>query len=300
MMILRPMLFPPEDPLSYERYFEELPFPLLGSPKYDGIRSVVEEGVALSRTLKPLPSVQVQEDFALVEFTDGELIEGNMRDFDVYNRTQSYVMSFLNPGNLSYHVFDFRHPDWIGKEFYRRLEKAHEMIRGHPNYFPVEHREIDNIDELLDYEQDMLDEGWEGLMLRNPVGYYKSGKCTWKQQLGFKLKRFKDDEGLILEIEEGTVNENEQERDERGYAKRSTKKDGLVLAGTTGTIIVEHQGRPMRVGPGALTHQQREELFKQRHEHEGKSYLKFRHTPHGVKNQLRQARAIGLRSLIDM
>ena len=41
-MIFKPMLAPGEDPLSYPDYFDKLQYPLLGSPKFDGIRCIIK------------------------------------------------------------------------------------------------------------------------------------------------------------------------------------------------------------------------------------------------------------------
>src|SRR5512139_310093 len=52
-----------------------LPYPLLASPKLDGVRATVQGGVVLSRSLKPLPNRFVQARYGRPEFEglDGEL-----------------------------------------------------------------------------------------------------------------------------------------------------------------------------------------------------------------------------------
>jgi DNA ligase 1 len=127
--MFKPLLAPREDPLSYPNYFKELRFPLMGSPKLDGIRNIVKYGRCKSRTFKDIPSRQAQKLFSDYEHFDGELIEGNLSDVDVYNRTQSYIMSELKEGDITFNVFDYTHPDWLHKSFYKRLDEIERLCR---------------------------------------------------------------------------------------------------------------------------------------------------------------------------
>ena len=127
--MFRPMLAPSNDPLKYEEYFDELKFPLLVSPKYDGIRAIVKNGQVRSRTFKLIPSLQVQEDFGYLEHFDGELIEGK-HDENVYNRTQSHVMSEDKPGDVSYHIFDYTPDELLEFPYHERLKQLKFEIRS--------------------------------------------------------------------------------------------------------------------------------------------------------------------------
>ena len=71
------MLAPGNDPMSYPDYFKELKFPLLASPKYDGIRALPKNSVVMSRTFKPIPNTEIQENFSKFNDLDGELIVGS-------------------------------------------------------------------------------------------------------------------------------------------------------------------------------------------------------------------------------
>jgi DNA ligase-1 len=100
-------LFKPMLALSKLPDFKSLRFPILVSPKLDGVRASMQGGVLLSRSLKPIPNKFVQELFAnLPEGTDGELIQGNPAD-DPYRRTISVVMSDEKPcDGIKLYVFD--------------------------------------------------------------------------------------------------------------------------------------------------------------------------------------------------
>jgi DNA ligase-1 len=296
--MFKPMLAPGEDPLSYPDYFKKLKYPLLCSPKYDGIRCIVKSGRAMSRSFKMLPSNQVQNEFTDINYLDGELIEGLPTDFDVYNRTQSYVMSENKTGNLNYYVFDYTADDYLERPFYQRLEKLEALTLPISTKF-VEHEYIDNYEQLIVYEEKCLSDGFEGIMMRNPLGYYKCGRGTFNEGLIYKLKRFKDAEGIILDILPMMINNNTLEKDELGYAKRSTSKDGMTIGNIAGRFVVHFEGQEIDVAPGSFNHIERRELLESRNDFIGK-HLKFRYFAHGIKDKPRFPRALGLRSLLDL
>lgn len=299
--MFKPMLAPNQDPLSYPEYWQELRYPLLCSPKFDGIRCIVKHNIAMSRSFKPLPSQQVQYNFTMIEDLDGELIEGTATDFDVYNRTQSHIMSENKIGNINYYVFDYTHPDCLDRPFYERLEYADSLIKNHGkyNFHIVNHVLVEDFEELVEYEEDCLSQGFEGIMMRDPVGRYKCGRGTFKEGLIYKLKRFQDAEGVILGFEEQMTNENILEKDELGYAKRSYKKDGMVAANTLGNFIVNYNDMVISVAPGKFNHDLRKTIWNSQSYYIGKT-LKFRFFAHGIKDKPRFPRAVGFRSEIDL
>jgi DNA ligase-1 len=62
--MFKPMLASPAD-------MSKLRFPLWLSPKLDGIRALVINGVVMSRSLKPIPNQHVQSLFGHLEGYDG-------------------------------------------------------------------------------------------------------------------------------------------------------------------------------------------------------------------------------------
>ncbi len=301
-MTFKPLLAPGEDPLRYPDYFKKLQYPLLCSPKLDGIRCIIKSGVALSRTGKMLPSFQVQSEFTKIAHFDGELIEGNQTDFDVYNRTQSHVMSENKPGDLKFFVFDYTSPELLSMPFYQRLESVENVISnttGLNNVKFLEHTYVDNLNELLEFEQKCLNEGYEGIMLRNPIAHYKQGRATFRENIIYKLKRFQDAEGVIVDFEEQMHNTNKLEKDELGYAKRSYKKEGMVPFGQVGNFVILYGGEEILVAPGSFNHDERKEIWNNKEKYKG-SVLKFRYFSHGIKDKPRFPRALGLRSEMDL
>jgi DNA ligase-1 len=300
--MFKPMLCPREDPKTFPNYFNELKFPLLCSPKLDGIRCLIDvDNTAMSRSWKPLPSYQAQIEFTRIPDLDGELIIGDETDPDVYNRTQSHVMSRDKPGEMKYFIFDYIHPDCLTLPFEFRLNKVQTLIEAYkfPNYHVVKHTLVNNVDELLEFEGKCLDAGFEGVIMRNPYAPYKCGRGTWKQGWNYKLKRFADDEGEIVGFVERKHNTNEQTRDALGYAERSSSKEGMVGTGMLGKFLVIFDGEIIEIAPGCLKHPELKEIWENKEKYNGR-ILKFRHFPHGVKDKPRFPRFVGFRDKIDM
>lgn len=293
------MLSPREDPLKFPDYFKKLRYPLLMSPKIDGIRGIVKESVMMSRTFIEIPSLQAQDELTQINHFDGEIVEGLYTDFDVYNRTLSHVMSVMKPGNLHYHVFDYTHPEWLSKPFYKRLEMAHDLLPDRPNYHFVEHTEAENEDELLEFEEAQLKLGFEGIMMRDPVGHYKCGRGTFKEGLIYKLKRFEDGEGVVLDVYEKMTNNNAAGQDSFGNTKRSHHQANKAPAGMAGGFIVEFEGQELDVAPGSFTHAELSDIWIKREYIKGR-LLKFRFMRHGMKDKPRFLRALGWRDLRDI
>lgn len=298
-MSFKPLLAPGECPSSYTDYFKNLQYPLLCSPKYDGIRCIIKDGHCMSRSGKVLPSIQAQALFSHLEGLDGELIEGDPTDFDVYNRTQSHVMSAHREGDLRFFVFDNTSASVLELPFIERFRSIEICSKKNPNVELIEQIRAQDYDELMNYETTCLRMGFEGIMMRNPDGRYKCGRATYKEGVIYKLKRFSDAEGVIIGIDERMTNTNALETDELGYAKRSSAKEGLVGANTVGRFIVECDGAILEIGTGNFKHDELKAIWDSKEVYIGK-ILKFRYFAHGVKDKPRFPRAIGLRDKIDL
>lgn len=295
--MFKPMLAPGESPATYPNFFRELRYPLLVSPKLDGIRCIVKNGFCMSRSGKQIPSFYAQELFGEFKDFDGELIEGNCSDVDVYNRTQSHVMSRDKKGDLHFHVFDYTESSWLPRPFLERIVYVQDTIPTlkNPRVHFVNHFEVRNEEQLLAFEQAQLELGFEGIMMRSLDGYYKNGRGTFKEGLIYKLKRFEETEGCVVDLIEQLTNNNELTRDELGYAKRSYEKAGMTLADTLGKFVVEFEGDFIEIAPGNFTHAQRKEIWSNKEKFIGKS-LKFRYFKHGIKDKPRFPRAVGFRT----
>ena len=135
-------------------------------------------------------------------------------------------------------------------------------------------------------------------MIRDPNGKYKHGRSTTKEGGLLKIKRFEDDEAVVIGVEELMTNLNEQELDNLGHKVRSSKKEGLVPAGKLGALIVKHKTfGEFKIGSG-FTEDARVKLWRERDELKGR-LAKFKYQPSGVKDKPRFPVFLGFRNKID-
>lgn len=275
-----------------------LSYPLLASPKLDGVRALIINGIVMSRSFKPIPNAYVQKLFGRPEYNglDGELIVGTPTDKDVYRNTTSGVMSQAGEPDVSYHVFDkFDH----GGGFHDRLRASQEIIRRLDPVIPVvpvEHRFIACEQTLLALEEQYLADGYEGVMLRQQNGPYKHGRSTEREGWLLKLKRFDDSEAVILSAYELMHNANEATQNELGYTERSSHKAGMVGKGILGGLSVRdvYSGVEFDIGTG-FDQATREALWKQR-DQLPEQIIKYKFFASGVKDKPRFPVFLGFRS----
>ena len=234
---------------------EQLIFPLVASPKLDGIRCIIHDGVAVSRNLKPIRNTYIQEQLkGLPDGLDGELIVGSPNEGLVLNRTVSGVMSEGGQPDFMFHVFDLAHE---GGTFKRRYDELHRI--KHDRLVHVPHIAIGTPEMLTRYEQATLEDGYEGIMVRDPNGIYKNGRSTVRDRIMGKIKRFTDGELFITQVGQGVRNENEQTRGKMGESTRSMAQSGMVPSGLVGTILGydTKTNEAMQLSPGRMTHDMR-------------------------------------------
>lgn len=240
--MLKPMLAAPVD-------FDKLKFPCYASPKLDGIRAIVQNGVVLSRSLTPIPNRQVQRMFGAYEHFDGELIVGSPTAEDVFRNTTSHVMSFdKEDADLRYYVFD--HLEAPHERFHHRSRRVTQAnLKG--NVFPLGQFPMNKIEELLAYEEACLDAGYEGIIVRDPDAPYKFGRSTANEGYLLKLKRFTDAEFPIIGFEERMHNGNEATVSNLGRTKRSSHTAGKSGRGDLGALVLAlPDGRSFNCGTG--------------------------------------------------
>lgn len=217
-----------------------LRYPVLASPKLDGVRALVLGGHVYSRTLKLIPNRHVQRLLGVPAFNgwDGELCVGPPQAPDVYRKTTSGVMSEDGEPSFCFYAFD-RHD--MALPFYRRIEalvaaRGKKTTTKHVIVLP--HPIIGNEEDLLMYEQDCLAQGYEGIMIRHPEGPYKNGRSTEREGWLMKLKRFDDSEAVVLHVVELMHNDNTAKVNALGKLERSSHKANKRCGDTMGALMV--------------------------------------------------------------
>jgi len=298
---MRPMLAGPAP-----SNLASLKYPLLASPKLDGIRCIIKNGVALSRNLKPIRNEYIQDILALsaLEGFDGELIVGDPTSPTCMRDTNSGVMSIRGEPDFTFYVFDY----WNRGDspYLIKLAELSWAVRALPS-LPIELHTSDIFTTPTEVEQEeakVLEAGYEGLILRNPDAGYKFGRSTTREQKLLKLKRYHQAEGRIVGFKPWFHNANDPILNELGYTSRSKASDGLVELEMLGAFEVEspspshpHSLVTFDVGTG-FTLEERRILWEQRFDCIGR-YITYKYFPYGVKDKPRQPVWVSFRDLID-
>lgn len=237
--MFRPMLAETAD-------LEKLKFPLIAQPKFDGIRCIVLPDVGpVTRTLKPIPNHYIRQMLEQYTHFDGEIVTYTTGVIDPLNVVQSKVLSAEGMPDFTFHAFD--HIADVDAPY---EERQSNLIPDGDRVRMVRSEVMSSLDALMMYEDRLVSQGWEGAILRAPGSRYKFGRSTVREGILLKMKRFSDAEATVIGIVEKMTNANTLGCDERGYAKRSSAKSGLVPAGTTGALKVDWDGTQFDVGTG--------------------------------------------------
>ena len=279
---------------------ESINFPVMCSPKLDGVRAVVLGGKVLSRSLKPIPNKFVQALFSdpCFEGLDGELIVGSPTDPHCFSNTTSGIMREDGDPKVSFYIFDSvlePNKTWM-ERFYATRSKYY----SHDSIVVVNQTFVEDMDQLLELERTYLSQGYEGLMIRDGKAPYKYGRSTVREGYLLKLKRYIDSEAKVLGLNPLLSNTNEAKRNELGKLERSNCKAGMVEQEKLGTLLVQDlkTNTTFHVGSG-FTEEERIYFYKHPDEIIGKT-IKYKYFPVGVKELPRHPVFLGIRDERDM
>ena len=278
----------------------KIQFPVLATPKLDGIRCLKINGRAISRTFKPIPNPYIRGmiEQNLPNGVDGEI----MIPGKTFGEITGIVMSSISVGppfTFQYFVFDFVSYGDTSVPYWERMKELEVLVvpKFVVKVLPVP---AYNLVQLDAFEQKCIDEGYEGAMIRTPDSPYKCGRSTEKEGWLLKIKRFEDGEAVIVGFEEKMHNQNEAKKDAFGRTDRSTCKDGMVSAGTLGTLLVQDTKTGIEFGVGSgLDDVARDEIWSHRALYLGK-IVKYKYQPYGVKEAPRFPVFLGLRHKDDI
>lgn len=278
---------------------DKVKYPVLCTPKLDGIRCLIINGEAVSRKFKPIPNKYVRKKLKeLPNNLDGELITYTNGVRDNFNVVSSKIMSEDGEPEFNFELFDYVSND-LNKSYQNRIVDL--SLLNLPDFchklIPIM---INNKEALLEYESKCLLEGYEGVMLRTPDSPYKCGRSTAKEGYLLKLKRFEDSEAIIIGFEEQMHNNNEIAYDAFGYVKRSSRKNNLIPTGMLGALKVRdiQTGKEFNIGSG-LDEATKKEIWNNRDKYLNK-IVKYKHQPSGSDELPRFPVFLGIREEQDM
>jgi DNA ligase-1 len=262
-MIIKPMLAATIKDVS------KLTFPLLASPKLDGIRVLILDKQAytysrLNEKFKVLRNRFMRSLLkTLPNGLDGELMtfkeDGS---YDTFNDAQSKIMSGDGEHKFEYCIFDCLPNQQCHVPFSTRIDLLNNLdIPFFCNL--LTQTKIESLEQLETYEEETIRAGYEGVMLRLTGAPYKQGRSTLNEKYLMKLKRFVDAEAEVVGFEE-LVREN------------SSEKTNLM-----GALICKYNDTMFNIGTG-FTDEQRKMIWLSRSQLEGKQ-VTFKFQSHGVK-----------------
>ncbi|MEK0326620.1 MAG: hypothetical protein QQN63_13060 [Nitrosopumilus sp.] len=236
----------------------KLIFPLMVSPKYDGLRVLNRDGAKTS-SLKPVRNLYTNSSVSHITLQgfDGEMLVGDGADPKGFSKATSAVMAREGIYDIIWQVFDIcdMNRDIPYTERYAelklritRLSKEHAFVRL------VHHEIMNSLEELLEYEKYILAAGYEGAMLRSLDGIYKYDRSTMNQQILLKLKRGheKRADAIVIGFNERMHNNNPAYINERGLTQRSSNKENMMPMGMLGSFQVRDvdTGKEFSIGMG--------------------------------------------------
>lgn len=198
----------------------EVTYPIYIEPKLDGLRLIaVKEPRKVTlytrngSVIETLPTLtKILENSNFNGVLDGEIMGAD------WNESASVVMSHKHnkdDSNMIYHVFDCVSIDnWQTQEnksqFSSRNQAVNDLVKviASDKVRAVPSTLINNEEELRSFYLKYLDEGYEGVMLKDP-----NAKYVWKRSKAIlKLKPVSTHEGVVVNWVEG---------------KRGTKREGM-------------------------------------------------------------------------
>lgn len=287
--------------LASETKLEEIKYPVLCTPKLDGVRALVVDGKLVSRNFKPIRNIYTRTfvEQQCPNGFDGELIVDN----GSFQATTSGVMSEDGQPNFVYNVFDYVKKD-LNEPYEARMRnlKMHVTSIGSGMIKAILPVVINNEEEFLAYEKKCLDEGYEGVMIRSAQGPYKLGRSTVREGFLLKFKRFADAEAIVIGFEEKLHNSNEATKDAFGHTTRSGHQANLIPMNTLGSLVVKGTGKVFKdieFNIPGFNDLQRKEIWNNRKKYLGQ-LVKYKYQPTGVLDKPRFPIFLGWRDKADM
>ena len=287
-----------------------LTYPVLATPKLDGIRCLVINGKAVSRKFKPIPNDHIRNtieaEYAAGKYAaefDGEIMIAGRS----FNDLSGDVRRKDGKPDFRYHVFDrvvsMRSGGLGLRETYQDRMRMLGTLSLPDCFVKVLPVSIENELELATYEDNMLAHDYEGVMVRSPNSPYKCGRSTENEGYLLKVKRFEDSEAVIVGYEELMHNDNVATRDAFGRTERSAHQENLRPAGVLGKLVCQYKnaaGRTVEFGIGTgFDAATRAELWVRRDKLKMK-IVKFKHQPSGGDERPRFPVFLGFRDMWDM
>jgi len=199
---------------KWENHHKKMPEKIMGSPKLDGLRCIITKDGAFTRNGKQYVTTKFIEE-SLKDFFDefpNMVLDGELychRLHNDFNKIASLARKTkeksIKPKDwdeikdkLKLYIFDVYDDDCPRTEFDERYNFIMYEFTDHDFVVPVPNKLITH-DQIDEYHAECIEEGYEGIMLRDPSMLYEH---TRSKKL-LKYKQFIDDEFKVIDITAG-------------------------------------------------------------------------------------------------
>jgi DNA ligase-1 len=232
--------FKPMKPPSGTLNIDDVIYPKRGSIKYDGFRVVIMNGRTWLNSLREIDNLYTRKTLEfysdILDKFDCELTVGDVTDPECFNNCQSAFSKVTGEPDFTLWVFD-RVSEGSYSERFLKFQK----LNDYPKFVKfVSQVNINSREELDFYQELVINDRHEGIMLRDSRSNYKFGRATFKSQEILRIKPMETDEAIVIGFEPAYENTNEKTVDNHGNSKRSSHKSGKVVKCTLGSLICTH------------------------------------------------------------
>jgi DNA ligase-1 len=318
-MIKKPMLATDAD-------IKKIKYPCIVQPKIDGVRFMHLIGKPTGRSLKQHKNrhANVFFDAAILSGLDGEMAANiDPSHPDLCRITSSALGTYEGRPFLKWWIFDhIREGVSSDLPYSERYKIAKQCVEYLKFTFPIFEPHIELVpsfncvseNDLLSLEEDFLELGYEGVIIRDPNGLHKQGRSTIREGGLLRIKRFVEEEAEIVAIIEGETNNNEALTNELGHTYRTSHQANKVGNNMVGSLqgkllknvldpltkkLLFEAGQLITISPGSLDHNQRKYYYENPNEIIGK-ISKFKFFPKGMKDKPRFPNHVSFREKEDL
>jgi len=234
MSIKSPMKAPSK--VLEDSQLSALHYPVVGSPKLDGFRCVVD-GEPKTSSMKSWPNPYIKDYLSRSQFhgLDGEILVGPPNSIDAFHNTSGPVRRHYGEPDFKFYVFD----DWTkGDEAYQVRWLDNYSIPTDDRIVLLPQRILRTPEEVIAFDNSMLEIGYEGAMIRSLTGIYKDKRCSLNEQIILKRKPFVECEAQVIKVLEGKQNNNEPKMNETGQMRRGYSAANMIPNGTFGSFVL--------------------------------------------------------------
>ena len=221
-ILIRPMLAQTFDKSKYElnKKCKKITFPCYGQPKFDGIRCIMYNKND-KITMESRKGTQfynfnnLKEEFKNTLLKEENVVfDGELYSFNIVFEKLNGLVRLKKPkehqiceiNSIEYYIYDIIDLTDLNATYEKRKQKIEKISKKY-NFNLIKFCPTINIESYEDvdeYHNNFVNNGFEGLILRNKNGNYEINKRSYDLQ---KYKKFMDEEFTIVSYTQGSGDE---------------------------------------------------------------------------------------------